>query len=163
MRLLFFASQVLNFCSDGLSDLENSTLRAPQKYSSKSRLNLATPPPCAGRSEHGNNLFFRHDSVLARQRAYHLPARLKASLATKVGTAMPCPYDPDPPPPRPGAGSTFTLDGQLRRAACNDNDAAPLGNPRWRLRALLGARSNKMLDSFSAFRFGGIWECCLKL
>jgi hypothetical protein len=36
---LFFANQVLKFCSEGFSDLANAGSRAPQKYSSKSRLN----------------------------------------------------------------------------------------------------------------------------
>ena len=39
MALLFCASQVLKFCSDGFSDFAKAGLRAPQKYSSKSRLN----------------------------------------------------------------------------------------------------------------------------
>ena len=39
IALLFRASHVLKSCSDGFSDLAMARLRAPQKYSSKSRLN----------------------------------------------------------------------------------------------------------------------------
>lgn len=39
IALLFRDSHVLKSCSDGFSDLAKARLRAPQKYSSKSRLN----------------------------------------------------------------------------------------------------------------------------